>query len=241
MFKRIFARISEAEAASPWSWLDVTNALSVLLITFVLIGQTISLMVINDPQRQLVTAPLLGWLLGAVLTIAYVFFIFRRRSPESLLLGESPLPPIFLLLLGVGMAILIDLFMLAASGDFLPSAELINARQYDIFTWITAALFMLAGQPLAEELVFRAVVLPKMRRWFGAWPGLVTCAGAYALFHMLVYAPQNTIYWEAFTAPFLAGLVISGVWAYTRSTTAAIITHAAFGLFALLKVIVMAG
>lgn len=241
MFRRIFARLSEPQAASPWSLLDASNALSVLLVACVLIGPTLALLVLNDPQAQLVTAPLLGWLLGCVLTALYIYYVLQRRAPESLALTDPTLPPIFLLLFGMGMAILADLLLLAASGDFLPSAELINARQYDVFSWLVAVLFMLVAQPVAEELVFRAVVLPKMRGWFGSWPGLVTSAGVYALFHMLVYAPQNTIYWEAFTAPFLAGLFMGGVWVYTRSTTAAIIVHVAFGLFALLKVSVLLG
>src|SRR5690606_19437593 len=68
MFRRIFARLSEPQAASPWSLLDASNALSVLLVACVLIGPTLALLVLNDPQAQLVTAPLLGWLLGCVLT-----------------------------------------------------------------------------------------------------------------------------------------------------------------------------
>jgi MFS-type transporter involved in bile tolerance (Atg22 family) len=58
----------------------------------------------------------------------------------------------------------------------------------------------------------------------------------YGLFHAFVYTSTNNT-WHLFIAPFLIGLFMSAVRAYTRSTRAAIVAHVGFGLFALLKLL----
>jgi membrane protease YdiL (CAAX protease family) len=100
------------------------------------------------------------------------------------------------------------------------------------------------AQPVAEELVFRGIALPALRQGFGAWMGLVLCSLAYGLFHQLAYSsPTNdaTLVWYGLALPLLAGLFISGVRVYTGSTRAAIAAHMAFGLFAVLKALTLAG
>jgi membrane protease YdiL (CAAX protease family) len=146
------------------------------------------------------------------------------------------------------MAMTFDLLSQAVTGDFaLAASELMRFRgvPVGVFGWVIALLFMVVLQPVAEELVFRGVLFPALRFTLGAWWALVMCAGFHAAFHFLAYPPaaddQTVLLWYGLTLPFLDALVITAVRAYTGSTRAAIVAHAAFGLFAVLKVFFIAG
>jgi membrane protease YdiL (CAAX protease family) len=104
---------------------------------------------------------------------------------------------------------------------------------------------MLIAQPLGEELVFRGVVQPVFRTILSAWPGLLVTALVYGLFHQLAYPPayadisSQTALWYGLALPALQGVIFGMNRAVTGSTRAAIFAHAAFGLFALLKVFII--
>jgi membrane protease YdiL (CAAX protease family) len=145
------------------------------------------------------------------------------------------------------------LILLALTGDFFPTSELfpffdrlvsgavIVPLNVDLFSWVLAFLLLVVLQPIAEELVFRGVVYPALRANFGAWLGFGMVVVLYALFHLVAYAPQPPNLWYGFFMPLLVGAVITFTRAYTGSTRAAIIAHAAFGLFALLKAFAISG
>lgn len=237
------ARLSVVETP-PWG---VATALIAILAAFgaLVVGTLVA-------QAWLAGTPyvnLAGWLIGAL--IALLFVLQTRRSPDdraALRLGAGGPPLPFVLFVMLGVAFAFDLLSLAVTGAFVPVPELLAlvGRAPGLVDWLIAFAFMLLAQPIAEELVFRGVAFPALRAALGAWAGLIVTAMVYAGFHLLAYPPDyvgatpTTALWYGLALPLLNGLVISGARAYTGSTRAAIVTHAAFGLFALLKLLTMA-
>ncbi len=161
----------------------------------------------------------------------------------------SPLQlTLFLLLIGVGLALTLDVVTGRATGLFLPVPELLRPYQdfllYQLptsaITWILAVLFMVVLQPIAEELVLRGIVLPTLRESVGPWPGFFIAAALSGAFHLLAYAAPPGDFaatWYGMVSPFLAAIIFGAVRIYTGSTRAAIITHMAFGVFAVVKLL----
>jgi len=236
----LFARLSAAESPVPWGLLFAFNSIIVAYI-MILMGTFVGAYFIGPTALGL----LVGWIIGCFLIIGFVL-LARRRDRDALYLEGSTRSLIFAALGGLGVAILLDVLGLSVTGDFLPVPELFEPiRQTPTpVTWIAAFWLLVVAQPIAEELVFRGIALPVLRHAFGAWVGLIVCSMAYGLFHQLAYSsPTNdpALVWYGLALPLLAGLFIGGVRVYTGSTRAAIAAHMAFGLFAVLKALTLAG
>jgi membrane protease YdiL (CAAX protease family) len=236
----ILARIGKAEAPPPW---EIFSALYVMLVALIarFAGTFIAFAVLGETML----AGHVNWIIGCVLTVGFVALTHRRHR-AALRLDEPVGSLILVLLISFGLAIAFDLLSLAVTNIFLPVPELLSlfGRPVDGLNWIAVIALMVVAQPIAEEMVFRGVVFPSFRSRFGAWPGLVLCALAYALFHFIAYSSPSdspVLMWYALALPFLVGLVISAIRGYTGSTRAAITAHVAFGLFAVLKALTLAG
>lgn len=238
-------KLSQPEPAPPWSFFA---ALGTFVGTFALlvIGTTIAQIVIGDSPTSIMT----GWSIGMILTILLIGTMFGRTDAQvdALRISTTPRNLPLILLLGFGVAVMFDLISWVVVGDqTLASAELLSFTRsaVDVGGWLLALLFMVLLQPVAEELVFRGVMFPALRASLGAWTGLLFCAGFHAVFHFVAYAPtpdnQRVLFWYGLLLPFLDGLFISGVRATTGNTRAAMVAHAALGLFAVLKVYTFAG
>ncbi len=239
----LLKRMGTLETAPPWG-------MGAVILTFVgafaaiIVGTFFGFAVFGEEVGYGLLA---GWTISMGLTVALVLQT-RRRDHEWLKL-EPPITPLPLILfVAFGFAVAVDLIGLAVTRDtglVLTAPELSNFGVMGVADWLFAIVFMVIAQPIAEELVFRGVALPALRGLLGAWAGLVVTALVYALFHLLAY-PANPTYaplvgfWIGLIQPFLAGIVIGAVRASTGSTRAAIIAHAAFGLFAVLKLVLLA-
>jgi membrane protease YdiL (CAAX protease family) len=230
------------EPAPPWG---LGAALVTVIVAFVLVvaGTTIALVWLEGRR----IAELAGWTLASLIITIYV--MQTRRRPEertALRLDVSGMPLPFVMFFSLGFALLFDLISLAVTSEFLPVPELlaVNLRAGGVVEWVFAVGFMMLAQPIAEELVFRGVAFLALRTMFGGWIGLIASAGLYAVFHLLAYPPNYanvsgiTPIWYGLLLPFLDGLIISAIRAYTGSTRAAMAAHAAFGLFAVVKLLV---
>jgi membrane protease YdiL (CAAX protease family) len=241
--KSLFARIGTLEPAPPWGL--VTAALTILIaFVAVVVGTAVALIWFEGQPFD----ELAGWTFGAIITIVFVLQTRRRPADRAALkLGAGGASLLFIMFLCIGFALLFDLIGLGVTGAFLPKPELlgVNLRAGAVAEWIFAVIFMLAAQPISEELVFRGVAFPVLRTALGAWIGLIICAAVYALFHLLAYPPNYvgvagiTPIWYGLILPFLDGLIISMIRAHTGSTRAAIAAHAAFGLFAVVKALAL--
>lgn len=235
----LLKRIAQLDPTPPWS-------LGAALLTFVaafvaiIVGTFFGISFFGVETSY---ALLVGWSFSMALIVALVLQT-RRRDLPALRLAPPALPLPVILLIAFGFAVAIDLIGLAFTGVALPALELLNLTAPGLLDWVFAILFMLLAQPIAEELVFRGVLFPTLRDAAGAWGGLALNALVYALFHLLAYplstaAPTEISLWYSLLQPFLAGVVIGAIRAHSGSTRAAIIAHAAFGLFALLKLYVV--
>lgn len=249
MFRRLLSRIGSPEAAPGWG---LPSALMLLVAAFVavIVGSTIGSLLF--PQAQFVL--LLGWTLAALITIAITLSnLSKPEQRAALRLSQAgALPSIFfLLLIGIGLAITLDVLLRAVTGAMLPAPELMDVyfrvqlyqQAVQPLSWVLALIFMVVLQPLADELIFRGALLPVLRSTFGSWSGYIISALLYAAFHMLLYPPPlpntNIAVWYGFIAPLISGLIFGAVRLYTGSTRAAIFTHAAFGIFAVINLLTL--
>lgn len=235
----LLKRIAQLEPAPPWS---VGAVLLTLVAAFIaiIVGTFFGFSIFGETASY---RDIAGWTVSMVLIIGLVWQT-RRRDREWLRLKPPSTPLPLILFIAFGAAVATDLLGLAITGVVLPAAELVNLRAMGIGEWVFAIVFMLIAQPVAEELVFRGVAFPVVRSLFNAWGGLVISALLYALFHLLAYPISNNAapavgLWYSLLQPLIAGLVISAVRAATGSTRAAVMAHAAFGLFAVLKLLLV--
>ncbi len=255
MFRQLMKRIAATEPTPPWT---IWGAIGAMVASFVaiIVGSTIAV-ILEESQYSL----LLGWSVGAGLVIALVWF--TRRSPRywSALWNGTPASKndnnstqsiFWYLLIGVGLAILLDLIGRAVIGFIIPDPELLNLYSYvQIYgqpvlalSWILVTLFMVVLQPLAEGLVFQGLLLPSLRATIAPWPGFILSAVAYTMFHFIAFQPPATasntaLIWIGVVEPLICGLIFAAVRVYTGSTRAAILTHMAFGLFAVVKLLTL--
>lgn len=247
-------RITRPEDAPPWN-LFTALAVVIALVLSVIIGSNLANILFGQGAGTL----LLGWLIGMGIAIFFVSTRFSRSPQQTAALRMAPsdrarrLPIVFMF--GFGMAITIDLIGLAITGNFWPVPELLGfflvgsdggliSLNPGLFEWAIALVFLLLMQPIAEEAVFRGTLFPSLRAELGPIAGLVIVSVFHAVFHLVMYAPQGsdfTLLWYALFTPFLDSLVITAVRADTGSTRAAIVAHAAFGLFAVLKALFIVG
>lgn len=256
MFRNLFARIGRLENPPPWGLgtgiISVFAALATLVLGFNLAAGIYC----NTPDNAAFcsalnfAAPpsvwLIGWTIGAAATILFVFV--TRRTPEqraALRLGGIETSVFWVLLVSIGLAVTLDLIFIRLTGPVI-EPELQSLRQPGInaISWILAFLFMAVAQPAAEELVFRGVLQPALRQTVGAWPGYLLAAALYALFHLLAYSSgtmEGGYLLYSFLLPFAGGLIFGAVRLVTGSTRAAMLSHAAFGIFAVLKLLALGG
>lgn len=246
MFQRLFSRIAAADPSPPWT---LTNALTTLVGAFaaVILGSTLAAVVFADSFYNLLT----GWTVAALLMIGFILFTRREAaSLAGLWRGRGGAEPnsFFLLLIGIGLAVTLDIVTRGVTASFLPEAELMvlyfGPRPIPPAAVIIAILYMALFQPFAEAMLFQGVLLPSLRRWLGPWPGFLATAAVYGLFHLLMYpAPLQGFpgIWYSLVVPLIAGLIYNSVRIYTGSTRAAALTHIAFGLFAILKLLTIVG
>lgn len=255
MFKQLMKRIGAAEPAPPWT---IWGAIGAMVASFVavILGSTVAALL---PASQ--SSVLLGWTIGAALVIGLVWFTRRsaRYWPALKLgdvangAGDSAVQNVFwYLLIGVGLAILLDVVGRGVVGRIVPDPELLNLYGYtQIFgepvqagSWLLAVAFMAVLQPMAEGLVFQGLLLPSLRAMISPRVGFLLTAVAYTFFHFIAYQPPDSgnnafVLWAGLIAPFISGLIYGAVRVYTGSTRAAILTHMAFGLFAVVKLLTL--
>ena len=247
-------QIARLEPAPPWSFYTALGTLVGLFLSMVIGAGVAQVFFGNDP-----ITPIFGWTVGAALAIIFVLFTRRRTVEDVAALrleanDNSRLPIVALFC--VGMAVTIDVIALGITGDFWTTPELFSlfaintdntfaALDVSVIAWVIAFIFMVFMQPIAEELVLRGVVFPAARSTLGTWTGFFMVVVLHTLFHVLAYlsiAPTDpTRIFYAILVPFLDALVITAVRAYTQSTRAAIVAHAAFGAFMVLKALTLTG
>lgn len=231
---------------TPWSVMVATLTVLVLLMTMMLIGPAI----VSQGDGQAVSPFLLmlSWAIGQTLTILFVV-VNRRSSAESwqaLKLNQGLLALPLALLIGVAIALSIDVLIGLFSGQFLPIPEIFGFQTAGTTGIIVAAVFLILIQPIAESLVFQGVLLPKLRVIMGPWGGVVMTTVIFTLIHYGIFYssydqsyPPSAMLWYGAAYPLLAGFLFSLLKVYTQSTLAVIVARMGAGMIFLLTALVL--
>lgn len=235
------------------SWATAVGSI-VAAFAMIIIGSSLISLIFGNTPSAVIT----GWTIGALMMVVFVSMT-RSREWESLRLQPPKTPLPLIVLMGVAFALALDLISLVVTQAALPPVELLSffnpatllggekqvVAGVTLISWILAFLFMAGAQPVGEELIFRGIVFPAFRHGMQARAAVFLSALAYALFHLLAYAPpagsSPILLWYSFGVPFFEGVFISGVRAYTGSTRAAIAAHFAIGALAALRALVLIG
>ena len=256
MFSQLMKRIAALEPTPPWSTWGAIGAM-VASFAAIIMGTAISYIIIGDYQYT----ALLGWSIGAGLIIVFVYITRRSalywpalwNEPSASKTAANPTQNIFwYLLIGVGLAILLDIVGRNVISILIPDPELLNLYSYvqiygqpvSAISWLFVVLFMVVLQPLAEGLVFQGLLQSSLRATIASWPGFILSAVAYTMFHFVAFQPPasastTALVWIGLVEPLISGLIFAAVRVYTGSTRAAILTHMAFGLFAVVKLLTL--
>ena len=242
-------KLSRPEAAPPWPIATAAMTAAVILINLIWIGPAMSSLLLgsNQPSPLLL---MLGWTFGLALTLAYVL-VNQRSSPQSwqaLRLTPGFLPPQIVLLVGVAIALGVGLAVSLASGEFLPVPEIYGFQTQGFAGTLAAALLLGLMQPIAEGLVFQAVMLPSLRSAVGPWSGVLITRALSALLHYAVFFSHSQAqygaggaFWHGLAYPLLTGLAFCLLKVYTGSSRAVIIGRVGAGLVSWLTALTLVG
>lgn len=233
---------------TPWSMIEATIIVLVLLIALILIGPTIILLPSTDATVITPMMLMLGWAIGQAITIAFVV-INRRSSAESwqaLKLGKGLIPQPIALLVGVAIALTTDLIINLPSGQFLPIPEIFGLQTEGLSSIIIAAVFVVLIQPIAESLVFQGVLLPKLRVIMGPWGGVVMTTVVFTIIHFGIFYssyqetyPQSAMLWYGVAYPLIFGFTFSLLKIYAQSTRSVILARIGAGITLLLTGLIL--
>ena len=238
-------KLSLPEAAPPWPIATAAMTAAVILINLIWIGPAMSSLLLgsNQPSPLLL---MLGWTFGLALTLAYVL-VNQRSSQESwqtLRLTPGFLPLQIVLLVGVAVALGVGL----AVGEFLPVPEIYGFQTHGLAGTLAAALLLGLMQPIAEGLVFQAVMLPSLRSTVGPWSGVLITSALSALLHYAVFFSHSQAqygaggaFWHGLAYPLLTGLAFCLLKVYTGSSRAVIIGRVGAGLVSWLTALALVG
>ena len=248
----LMQKLSRPETAPPWSIIAAAITAVVILVNLIWVGPAMSSLLLGsaEPTPFLL---MLGWTFGLALTLAYVL-VNRRSSPASwqaLRLNRGFLPTQIALLVGVAIALGVNLVVSLASGQFLPIPEIYGFQTQELAGTILAALLLVAAQPLAESLVFQAVLLPSLRSTVGPWGGVIITSALFTLLRYAVFfspyqdfdawAAYNSPLWYGLAYPLLTGFAFCLLKVYTDSSRAVIIGRVGAGLVSLLTALALVG
>ena len=240
-------KLSRAETgAPPWSIASALTSLGVMMVGLIVLGPALASLLLGS-QEATPTLLMMGWAIGPAATTAYVV-VSRRSSSASWLAmrlraGHLPLP--MGLLIGVAIALAIDLIIGLVSGRFLPVPEIFGFHTQGISSLIAAAVLIVLLQPVAETLVFQAVILPSLRWRLGPWRGVFATCLLYVLLHTLVYfAPYQAAYdavWHGLAYPLLLCLTFTLLKIYTDSSLTVLLARICAGAIFLLTALALTG
>ncbi len=241
--RTLFVLVAAPEDAPPWR---LTSAAIAVIFAFaaMIAGIVVAYTWIGLENQGL--SELVGWSLGGVLTILFIWQT-RRHQRDALRLAPPQTPILFIMFIAFGCALALDLLGLAVTNQFAPAQEFtwLNPNALGVAEWGFAIALMVVIQPIAEELLFRGVAFPAVRARLGAWGAILATAVVSGVFHVLIY-PMNyasllTPIWYGLVVTVIEAILFGMVRSSSKSTRAAIAAHAAFGLFAVVKLFMLVG
>lgn len=243
----LLQKLSLPEAcAPPWSLAAAALSGLVMLVCLILIGPALASLLLGS-QEATPDLLMLSWALGMGATALFVL-VNRRAQADSwqaLRLSKHGPPLPLMALLGVAIALFINLLISLASGQFLPLPEVYGIAGLGRMEVVVGALLLVLLQPLAETLVFQALLLPSLRWTLGPWRGLFATCLVYALWHLVVFfAPWQQVYsaaWYGLVYPFFVCFTFSLLRVHSGSSLSALVARVSAGLIFLLTSLALSG
>ncbi|MDE2774300.1 MAG: hypothetical protein OXI77_00035 [Chloroflexota bacterium] len=239
-------KFSFPEASEPpWSLPSAALTVFAMFICLTTIGPSFVAIAANSPILS--PAELMAsWSLGMALSAVFVL-VRSRASAEGwaalrMSRGELALPlaPI----IGVAIGLTIDLMANLTFGRFLPPAQIWVLQSGGSLGLILAALLLVVLQPLAETLVFQAVLLPRLRWRLGHRFGLAATATVYTGLHYLIFFHTFVAYhlrWHGIALPLLLGIAFCLLKVFSQSSLVVLVARMGAGLIFLLTALAVGG
>jgi membrane protease YdiL (CAAX protease family) len=219
------------ESAGRWRVIHALAAFGAGIVVSLLAALAVAPGGITSFETFAVVAPA-----QALGSIAVVAALGRLPPPgrESLGLRFAPVDGWGLLLgaaLQFGLSLLLSLVVVVFLGGEAPVQDVVQIVDEAVGPGTRAAVVVAAVvlAPLAEELVFRGVLLRALARRYPGWPASVGSAAAFALAHLL--DPNAGL---AVPALFVMGLVLARQVQGSGRLGGAVATHAGFNLLSVL-------
>lgn len=240
------AKLSVPEpAAPPWRLVTAVLSVGVMLLCLTLVGPALASLISGSGQLTSQTL-MFSWAIGLLMSSVFVL-VNRRGKPASwralrLTRGAMPLPMAFSV--GIAMALALDLLVSLLSGDFLAIPQIWGFHSGGAPGLLLAALIAVLLQPLAETLVFQAVLLPSLRWTLGPWGGTIGTALLYMVLHNLVFLaayPHYHALWHGVLWPLGIAILFSLLKVYTGSSLGALLGRVGAGLVFLLTALAIYG
>lgn len=224
----------QTETPLPWGWRDVGKALLLIIVgSFVLGALVVGIAVITDSLPEegqgMAAAPLfwLGALIYGLVVLAVYLFAVRRGQGKWSWLGLRsfsrwwlPFIPALTLVQLFGMSIINILFVLPFTGgqfenpqiEALTGGSPLSARDLTLLLILVAII-----APIAEELFFRGMLYPLLRRRWSAHVAIVVNGFLFALIHFIPILIPGL---------FFVGIVLAWVRERSGSLIPCILLHA---------------
>ena len=239
-------RLAIVEDAPPWGLAGAVTGLAALLVCLIVVGPALASILLGSAAAT-PSLLMLSWALGMALCSVFVL-VSRRSSAGSwaalrLARGNTPLP--LALLYGVAIGLLLDLLVGLAGGRFLPAPAILGLPTDAASGIILAALLAVLLQPVAETLVFQALLLPVLRSKLGAWAGVALTCALMALLHILVFmaavGEAYSLLWHGIVTPLALALAVCLLRVSSASSLAVMVARGGAGLMFLLTALALGG
>lgn len=238
----------------PWGWLLGVGLGAVYLILFfmaLLFSATAADMPLteNDPTVLTWASFLSAWLLLVViwqnvnLTLSRAKEAAKKSPPtfkQVLALVPSTTTPFWVVILMVfGLAVIVDTvgLVLNVPSQTMPIPLEGLSPNSQALAFLVAAVTVVVLRPMAEELLFRGVLYTGLLKSFTPWQSITISTLLFVIVH---YVLDSDLWW-GLAYPLAIGLTAGIVRASTKSTTAAIGAHAMYGLFVVLRAMLVNG
>ena len=237
-------KLASVEEPPPWGLPSGLLALLALFVCLTIVGPALASIMLGsaEPEPELL---MLSWTLGMALCSAFVL-VSRRSSPASwngLKLRRGNQPLALALLYGVAIGLTLDLVIGLLGGRFLPMPTIFGLPDAGAEMIALGALLVVIAQPIAESLVFQAVLLPALRSRLGAWAGIIITSALMTLLHLLAFvAALGEVYhllWHGIVLPAALAFAFCLLRVLADSSLAVILGRMGAGLIFLLTALTL--
>ena len=230
----------------PWGWWDIGRALAMLIgsVLFLSFLVLVALLILSLMGRDIDTSIMANMIsiafYGMVLLSTYWSTVRRYGSPWAAL-GLRPVswwwlvasPACFGIMLLIAMVIQQAISMIMGQPFFNPQVQMLTqGKQLRPIDLVLLLLCVAIVGPIVEELFFRGMLYPVMRRHAPAWIAVLLNAGVFAALHFIpIMLPMLFVSGIVFalvrerTGSLVPGMLIHGL----QNASFVIALYAAYG------------